>query len=52
MESQAVVDRVIEQAIAQVLTPIAEPHFSEYSYGFRPNRRAEQAIIKLLGVFQ
>lgn len=27
-----VVDRVIEQAIAQVLTPIAEPHFSEYSY--------------------
>ena len=28
-----VVDRVIEQAIVQVLTPIAEPHFSEYSYG-------------------
>lgn len=46
-----VVDRVIEQAIAQVLTPIAEPHFSEYSYGFRPNRRAEQAIIKLLEYF-
>ena len=36
-----VVDRVIEQAIAQVLTPIAEPHFSEYSYGFRPNHRAQ-----------
>ena len=46
-----IVDRVIEQAIAQVLTPIAEPHFSEYSYGFRPNRRAEQAIIKLLEYF-
>ena len=43
-----VVDRVIEQAIAQVLIPIAEPHFSEYSYGFRPNRRAQQAIVKLL----
>ena len=46
-----VVDRVIEQAIAQVLTPIAEPHFSEYSYGFRPNRRAQQAIVKLLEYF-
>ena len=46
-----VVDRVIEQAIVQVLTPIAEPHFSEDSYGFRPNRRAQQAIIKLLEYF-
>lgn len=46
-----VVDRVIEQAIVQVLTPIAEPHFSEYSYGFRPNRRAQQAIVKLLEYF-
>lgn len=44
----SVIDRIIEQAIAQVLTPIVEPHFSEYSYGFRPNRRAQQAIIKLL----
>ena len=43
-----VVDRIIEQAIAQVLTPIAEPHFSENSYGFRPKRRAQQAVIKLL----
>ncbi len=43
-----VIDRVIEQAITQVLTPIFEPHFSENSYGFRPNRRCEQAIIKLL----
>ena len=46
-----VVDRVIERAIVQVLTPIAEPHFSEYSYGFRPNRRAQQAIVKLLEYF-
>lgn len=46
-----VVDRVIEQAIVQVMTPITEPHFSEYSYGFRPNRRAQQAIIKLLEYF-
>ena len=46
-----VVDRVIEQAITQVLTPIAEPHFSEYSYGFRPKRKAQQAITKMLEYF-
>ena len=46
-----VIDRVIEQAITQVLTPIFEPIFSESSYGFRPNRRCEQAIIKLLEYF-
>ncbi len=44
----SVIDRIIEQAIVQVLTPIVEPYFSEYSYGFRPNRCAQQAIIKLL----
>jgi len=44
----SVVDRIIEQAIVQKITPIVEPSFSEYSYGFRPNRRAQQAIIKLL----
>ena len=44
----SVVDRIIEQAIAQRLTPIVEPLFSDYSYGFRPKRRAQQAIIKLL----
>jgi len=43
-----VVDRIIEQAIAQKLNPICEPYFSEYSYGFRPKRRAQQAVIKLL----
>jgi group II intron reverse transcriptase/maturase len=39
-----VVDRVIQQAIAQVLTPIYEPQFSPYSYGFRPKRNAHQAL--------
>ena len=46
-----VIDRVIEQAITQVLTPIFDPMFSENSYGFRPNRRCEQAITKLLEYF-
>jgi group II intron reverse transcriptase/maturase len=40
------VDRVIQQAIAQVLSPIFEVTFSENSYGFRPNRSAHQAILK------
>lgn len=44
----SVVDRIIEQAIVQVITPVVEPYFSEHSYGFRPGRRAEQAVIKLL----
>mgnify|MGYP001006560883 CR=1 FL=1 len=41
-----VLDRVIQQAIAQVLTPIFEKEFSEFSYGFRPRRNAHQAIKK------
>jgi RNA-directed DNA polymerase len=41
-----VLDRVIQQAIAQVLTPIYEKVFCENSYGFRPNRSAHQAIGK------
>ncbi len=40
------VDRVIQQAIAQVLNPIFEEKFSANSYGFRPNRSAHQAILK------
>jgi group II intron reverse transcriptase/maturase len=40
------VDRVIQQAIAQVLTPIYEPKFVETSYGFRPRRSAHDAIRK------
>lgn len=43
-----VVDRFIQQAIVQVLTPIYEPIFSGSSYGFRPNRCCESAIIKAL----
>ena len=46
-----VVDRVIQQAIVQVLSPIYEKQFSEYSYGFRPNRSCEMAIVKLLEYF-
>ena len=46
-----VVDRVIQQAIVQVLSPIYEKQFSETSYGFRPNRSCEMAIIKLLEYF-
>ena len=43
-----VVDRVIQQAIAQVLTPIFEMQFSDSSYGFRPNRSCEMAVIRSL----
>ena len=43
-----VVDRVIQQAIAQVLTPIYEKQFSKSSYGFRPGRSCEQAVLKSL----
>ena len=43
-----VVDRVIQQAIAQRLVPIYENVFSEYSYGFRPNRDCHTAICKVL----
>ena len=46
-----VMDRVIQQAIVQVITPICEPFFSEYSYGFRPNRNCEMATQQLLTNF-
>jgi len=39
-------DRLIQQAIAQVLAPFFEPHFSESSYGFRPGRNAHEAVKK------
>ena len=39
-----ILDRFIQQAALQVLTPIFEPHFSEHSYGFRPGRSAQQAV--------
>lgn len=43
-----VVDRIIQQALVQKMTPIFEPTFSEYSYGFRPNRRCQDAIDRAL----
>lgn len=42
----AVVDRVIQQAITQILSPIFEKKFSEYSYGFRPKRSCHDALKK------
>jgi group II intron reverse transcriptase/maturase len=41
-----VIDRLLQQAIAQVLTPIFERKFSPNSYGFRPGRSAHDAILK------
>ena len=41
-----VLDRLIQQAIHQVLSPLFDPQFSELSYGFRPGRSAHQAIHK------
>ena len=41
-----VLDRLIQQAIAQVLTPIFDPTFSESSFGFRPGRSAHHAVFK------
>ncbi|SHO53923.1 group II intron reverse transcriptase/maturase, partial [Desulfopila aestuarii] len=38
-------DRLIQQALHQVLSPIFEPEFSESSYGFRPGRSAHQAVM-------
>ena len=44
-----VTDRFIQQAIAQVLTPIFDPTFSEKSFGFRPNRSAHDAVRRAKG---
>lgn len=40
-----VTDRLIQQALLQVLQPILDPGFSEHSYGFRPGRRAHDAVL-------
>ena len=42
------VDRTLQQSIVQILTPIFETEFQENSYGFRPGRSCEQAVLKLL----
>ena len=41
-----VLDRMIQQALLQVLTPLFDPHFSDASYGFRPGRSAHGAIAR------
>ena len=41
-----VIDRLIQQAISQWLNQFYEPYFSEFSYGFRPNRNAHQAVLQ------
>ena len=41
-------DRVIQQAISQVLVSVFDPHFSESSFGFRPGRSAHQAVQKVV----
>jgi RNA-directed DNA polymerase len=45
-------DRVIQQAIAQVLTPIIDPTFSESSHGFRPGRNAHGAVRQIKGFIE
>lgn len=47
----SVKDRVIQQAIYQVMSPMCEEIFSDHSYGFRPNRSIEKAVIKSLEYF-
>jgi group II intron reverse transcriptase/maturase len=39
-----VIDRLIQQALLQILTPVFDPTFSSFSYGFRPGRSAHQAV--------
>lgn len=43
-------DRMIQQAISQVLGPIYERKFHANSYGFRPGKSAQQAVLKLLNI--
>src|SRR5690625_3016008 len=48
----SVLDRVVQQAILQVIDPIIDPHFSENSFGFRKGRNAHQAIEKAKEYYQ
>ena len=43
-----VVDRVVQQMVAQILSLGYDKYFSDYSYGFRPNRNCQQAVEKAL----
>ena len=46
-----VVDRLVQQAVAQVMTPVFEQVFSDNSFGFRPNRSAQQAISRVVSLY-
>lgn len=46
-----VIDRMIQQAIAQVMSPIFEQVFSNNSFGFRPNRSAQDAIKRVVSLY-
>lgn len=46
-----VVDRLVQQAVAQVMTPIFEQVFSDNSFGFRPNRSAQQAMSRVVSLY-
>ena len=48
----SVQDRVVQQALLQVLQPILDPSFSEHSYGFRPNKSAHQAVASAQAYIQ
>ena len=45
-------DRFVQQLLLQVMTPIYDPGFSEHSYGFRPGRRAQDAVRAAQGYFR
>ncbi len=47
-----VLDRLIQQALLQVLQPLIDPTFSRHSYGFRPGRRAQDAVLKAQSYLQ
>ena len=47
-----VADRVIQQAIAQILTPIFDPDFSNNSFGFRPGRNGQQAVRQVRDIIK
>jgi len=44
LDSEAVQDRLLQQALLQMLTPVLDPGFADESYGFRPGRSAHDAI--------
>lgn len=47
-----VTDRVIQQAIAQILTPVFDPGFSDNSFGFRPGRNGQQAVKQVQSIIK